>query len=118
MLRVLLIIAAVFTAYWILSRIRKHKVKLEDAIFWVCFAFVLVIIGIFPHILYWMSGIVGIMSPANLVFLVIIFLLIAKVFMLSIKNSQLEDKIEVLAAEVALAERAKEKEREQQNNQA
>ena len=111
-LRILLIIAASFTAYWILSRIRKHKVKLEDAIFWVCFAFVLVIIGVFPQILYWLANLLGIMSPANLVFLVIIFLLIAKVFVLAIKNSQLEDKIEVLAAEVALAERAKEKERE------
>ncbi len=111
-LRILLIVAAVFTAYWILSRIRKHKVKLEDAIFWVCFALVLVVIGIFPQILYWLTNLLGIMSPANLVFLIMIFLLIAKIFMLSIKNSQLEDKIEVLAAEVALAERAKEKERE------
>lgn len=111
-LRVLLIVAAVFTAFWILSRIRKHKVKLEDAIFWVCFAVVLIVIGIFPQILYWLTHLLGIMSPANLVFLIMIGLLIAKVFLLSIKNSQLEDKIEVLAAEVALAERVKEKERE------
>jgi hypothetical protein len=36
-LRIMLLIAAVFSAWWILLKIRKCKVKMEDAIFWVCF---------------------------------------------------------------------------------
>ncbi len=42
------------------------------------------------------------MSPANFIFLVIIFLMIEKLFTLSIIVSQLEDKVSVLAAELAL----------------
>ena len=75
---------------------------MEDAIFWVVFALILCVLGLFPQITYWMTGIIGIMSPANLIFLVIIFLLIEKVFTLSIIVSQLEEKITVLSAEMAL----------------
>ena len=102
MLRMILLFAAVLTALWILSKIRKLKVKMEDAIFWVVFALILLILGIFPDVTYWLTRKMGVMSPANLIFLVIIFLLLEKVFTLSIIVSQLEEKITVLSAETAL----------------
>lgn len=108
-LRMILLFAAVLTAFWILSKIRKLKVKMEDAIFWVVFALVLLILGVFPELTYWLTRKIGVMSPANLIFLVIIFLLLEKVFTLSIIVSQLEDKITVLSAETALRAHAAEK---------
>ena len=105
-LRVLLLVAALFTAGWILHKIRKLKVKMEDAIFWMIFAAILCVLGLFPQITYWMTDLIGIMSPANLIFLIIIFLLMEKVFTLSILVSQLEDKISVLSAEIALRSHA------------
>ncbi len=101
-LRILLLIAAVITAVWILRKIRKLKVKMEDAIFWVVFAVILAILGIFPEISFWLTGKLGVQSPANLIFLLMIALLLEKVFTLSIIVSQLEDKIDVLSAEIAL----------------
>lgn len=101
-LRILLLLAGIVTAIWILWRVRKAKVKMEDAIFWICLALVLFVMGTFTNVTFWLSGVLGIQSPANCVFIIIIALLIEKVFTLSIKLSQLEDKIEVLAAEVAL----------------
>lgn len=101
-LRMLLLIGAICTAGWILRKIRKLKVKMEDAIFWMIFAGILCVLGIFPELTYWLTGVMGIMSPANLIFLVIIFLLIEKVFTLSIIVSQLEEKVSILSAEVAL----------------
>ena len=71
-LRVLLLVAALFTAGWILHKIRKLKVKMEDAIFWMIFAAILCVLGLFPQITYWMTDLIGIMSPANLIFLIII----------------------------------------------
>ena len=76
--------------------------KLEDAIFWIIFAVFLAILGIFPELTYWATGKIGLMSPANLIFLVVIFLLIEKVFTLSMVVSQLEDKVTTLSAELAL----------------
>ncbi len=101
-LRVLLLFAALLTAGWILYKIRKLKVKMEDAIYWVVFAGILCVMGLCPEVTYWLSGWIGIMSPANFIFLVIIFLLLEKIFTLSILVSQLEEKVTVLSAEVAL----------------
>ena len=58
--------------------------------------------GVFPEIVYKLTDLIGIMSPANLVFLIMIIILFEKVFTLSIIVSQLEEKITVLSAEVAL----------------
>ena len=46
------------------------------------------------------------MSPSNLVFVIIIFLLVEKIFTLSLIVSQLEEKISILSAEVALRSKA------------
>lgn len=105
-LKALLVVASILTVAWIFRKIRKNKVKMEDAIFWIFFASILLILAIFPEISYKLCQIFGIMSPSNLVFLVIIFLLVEKIFTLSIIVSQLEDKIGVLSAEVALRSKA------------
>lgn len=108
-LRVLLFFAAIATGGWILYKIRKLQVKMQDAIFWVVFAAILFVLGIFPEACYWLTDKFGIMSPANLIFLVVIFLLLEKVFTLSIVVSQLEEKVSVLSSEVALRSNAAEK---------
>lgn len=101
-LRYILIIASIIVMIWILHKIRRSKVKMEDAIFWIIFGVILLILAIFPQISYKLSQILGIMSPANLIFLVIICLLVEKIFTLSIATSQLEEKVTILSAEVAL----------------
>lgn len=101
-LRVLLLIASLVTAVWILRKIRKNRVKQEDALYWLCFAFMLAIFGIFPGLSFIMSSILGIQSPANFIFLAIIALLMEKLLSLSIQVSALENKLEIMAAELAL----------------
>lgn len=108
-LRVLLFFSALVTGGWILHKIRKLQVKMQDAIFWVVFAVVLFVLGVFPEACYWLTNKLGMMSPANLVFLVVCFLLMEKVFTLSIIVSQLEEKISVLSAEIALRSNAADK---------
>lgn len=101
-LRILLLIASLVTAVWILRKIRKNRVKQEDALYWLCFAFMLAIFGIFPGLSFIMSSILGIQSPANFIFLAIIALLMEKLLSLSIQVSALENKLEIMAAELAL----------------
>lgn len=108
-LRALLIFASLMTVIWILRQIRKFKVKMEDAIFWMFFAAILLLLAIVPELSFKLSELLGFMSPINLVFIVIIFLLVEKIFTLSIIVSQLEEKIAVLSAEVALRSKAETK---------
>lgn len=101
-LRALLLLAALVTIIWILHKIRRLKVKMDDAIFWMFFSGILLMLGLFPEIAYKLTGLFGMMSPANLIFLVMIIILFEKVFTLSILVSQLEEKVTVLSAELAL----------------
>lgn len=101
-LRVLLLFASISTAIWILRKIRKNKVKQEDALYWICFSVLLAILGIFPKLSYMMSNLLGIMSPANFIFMVIIAVLLEKIFSLSIQLSFLESKMEIMAMELAI----------------
>ena len=108
-LRILLLVTALLTAVWILRKIRRLKVRMEDAIYWVVVAVLLAVLGNFPEVSYYLTRKLGMISPSNLIFLVIIFLLMEKVFTLSILVSQLEDKVTVLSAEVALRAHSAEK---------
>lgn len=101
-LRVVLLIAAVFSIGWIITRIRKAKVRLEDTFFWVVMSVVLLILGLFPGVSYWLTSVLGVISPANLVFLIMISLLFEKLLTMSIMHSQMQDKYVTMAAEMAL----------------
>ena len=101
-LRIILLTVSVLTAIWILRKIRKNRVKQEDAMFWICFAIMLAALGIFPQISFTMARLLRIQAPVNFVFLSIIAILIYKLFTLSIKVSFLESKIEIMAAELAI----------------
>lgn len=102
LLRVLLLVASLLTAAWILRKIRKSRLRQEDAAFWICFAMILAILGVFPQLSFKMAKLLGIQSPANFVFLAVICLLLEKMLSLSIQISMLENKMETMAAELAL----------------
>ena len=101
-LRALLIIVSVLATTGVIGRIRKAKMQIEDAVFWVLFSFLLILLAVVPRVLYFFTELLGMQSPANLLFLVIIGLLLMKVFSMSIKMSLLEEKLKTLAQNEAL----------------
>ena len=101
-LRIVLLVAAVFSSGWIVYRIRKAQVSLEDTLFWLVAAIILAVLGLFPQISYWMAKVFGIQSPSNFVFLMVIGLLFEKLLTMSIMNSQMKEKYVSMAAEMAL----------------
>ena len=101
-LRVVLLVAAAFSALWIIYRIRKAKVRLEDTLFWIATAIILLVLGLFPQVSYWAAGVLGIQSPTNFIFFEMICLLFEKLLTMSIIHSQMEDKYVTMAAEMAL----------------
>ncbi|MFR9307816.1 MAG: DUF2304 domain-containing protein [Lachnospiraceae bacterium] len=107
-LRLILIIVSLAATAGVMGRIRKAKMQIEDAVFWVLFSFLLILLALCPPLLYFFTGLLGMQSPANLLFLVIIGLLILKVFSMSVRQSLLEEKLSTLAQELALKELAEE----------
>ena len=103
-MRCLLFAGALGTLWYILKKIRKNRVEIDYSIFWILFSGVLVLTSIFPGVITWAAEVLGFMSPANMVFLLVIFLLVLKLFSMTLKLSALENKIKVLTHHIALAE--------------
>ena len=101
-LRIVLLIAAILTAVFMLTKIRNSKIKIEDSVFWLVFSITLALLAIFPIIAETAADMIGIISPVNCIFLIIIFILIIKIFFMTIKISQIESKLEHLVQEIAI----------------
>ena len=101
-LRILLIFGALLTLYFVLTRIRKAAIRTSDAVFWFVFAGCLVILAVFPQIIFFFSNLLGVQSPANLVFLVIVAILLVKEFTSTVEIAKLKDKVSVLTQLIAL----------------
>ncbi|MDD6435230.1 MAG: DUF2304 domain-containing protein [Clostridiales bacterium] len=104
MLRTVLIIMSVLVLFVIIRRVRLSKARIEDSMFWVLFAMLLVVFSVFPKAASFISGIVGTMSTANFIYLLVIFLLIVKLFSMSMRLSQLETKLMELVQRIAIDE--------------
>ena len=101
-LRILLIAVALISSGSMLRKIRKSKLQIEYTLFWVIFSVLLILMAIFPGVVQVVANWFGINSPANLVFAAIIFILLVKVFLMTVELSNLEVKLKELAQKFAL----------------
>ena len=107
-LRILLLVVPLLSFVTVLRRIRKSRMKIDDAVSWVLLAGLLVLMGVFPQAIVWLARLLGVESPANLVFLIFIFILLLRVFQLSIHVSKIEAKLEKFAQKYAIEQKDKE----------
>ncbi len=108
-LRIILLVGAILTMIYFLHQIRKNRMQIEYAISWSLFSAGLLILGIFPGIVIWASKLIGVESPANMLYLCIIFLLILKQFSTTVKLSKMNQQITVLTQSMALEHADREK---------
>lgn len=101
-LGIILVIGSIVTFLFITRLVKKSTIRIEDSIFWIIFSVILVIISIFPKIVYHVSDKLGFQSPANLVYLIIIFILMVNQFLMSIKVSRLTIKQKELVQAIAI----------------
>ncbi len=116
LLRILLVTISVLTFAYIIVNIRKSKVKLESLIFWIIFGLMLILLSVFPKIAMFASTLSGFYAPINFILVSIIFLLIYKVFTLTMQLSQVQQKLEELVRHIALKEAENEKAEKQEKN--
>lgn len=107
-LRGILIVVSVLNMLNVLKRVRKSKLQIEYSIFWIVFSVVLTVLAVFPQIMIQLAEVIGIQSPANMVFLIVIFALMFKSFNATLEISQLQYRIQELTQKIALEEHEKE----------
>lgn len=110
-LRILLFLGSVVVFTIISLCIRNRRIQLKDGIFWVAFGFLLILVSVFPVLAVWASSILGIQSPSNCVFLILIFLLGCHQFFLTIRISRLEIKNNQLVQNIAIYRKLEDEEK-------
>ena len=75
-LRAVLIIVSIIATRELLVRIRKSRMQIEDSVFLVLLAFFCILLAVFPRILYFFTDLLNMRSPANLLFLFMIAMLL------------------------------------------
>lgn len=101
-LRLMLIGCSTLMLLYAAYRIRRSAMRLEDSIVWILMGAFFILISVFPDIIYALCAWLGIMSPSNLVYLIVIAFLMIQVFYDAIKISALGARVDSLAQEVAL----------------
>ena len=106
--RVILVIVSILTMAFMMRKIRQAKVQIEAALFWVIMALILVVFSLFPAVADACAHLLGIYSTANFLFLFMIFLLIVKVFGMTLQMSQMESRQKELVQRIALDQKDRE----------
>ena len=106
--RVILVIVSILTMAFMMRKIRQAKVQIEAALFWVIMALILVVFSLFPAVADACAHLLGIYSTPNFLFLFMIFLLIVKVFGMTLQMSQMESRQKELVQRIALDQKERE----------
>lgn len=109
-LQIALIIGAIATYTYVIYKIRKSNVRIDDMIVWIIGSVLLLILSIFPIIPAKISSILGFISASNFIFCAIIFFLLLMVFSLSVKLSQQHEKLKDITHNLAMLEKKLEEE--------
>lgn len=101
-LRIVLMIGALLNFIFVCRKLHKSQLKFTSAAFWIFFSVTLLLLGIFPQIGIFFATRLGVVSSVNFIYLVIIALLVVRSFLLTIRVSELENKLYELVEEQAV----------------
>ena len=104
-LQVFLVIISIIVFIAIIRFIKKSKLSTQMAVIWILWSICLILISVFPTIIYNLSKILGIIAPMNTLFLLMMFILYCLVFFLYLRISILEYKLKTLAQHIGIHEK-------------
>lgn len=110
-LRSVLLAASLLILIYMLNRIRRARLRIADAVFWIMFALSLVLLSVFPQIAYWGANLLRIESPANLVLVYINGILLIRSFTYTVNISRSGTRTDVLAQKLAIYQKMAEDEK-------
>lgn len=103
-LQLFFLIASIITLVFVIRKIRKHKLNIDDSIGWILWSLLLLVFSIFPQIPIAISDLLGFQSPSNFVLCLFIFFLYIFVFYQTITISTLKEKNKKLIQKLSLKE--------------
>lgn len=103
-LQIVFILSCCILLIIFINMIRKNKLNIKYSLVWLFSIITILLLSIFPQILYYFSALIGIEKPSNLVFVIGILFLGIIIFSLTISQSRKSTKLIKLAQEFAILE--------------
>ena len=100
--KIFLIAGSLLFFIFLLRTFKKSKLNIDVVTLWIIFALAMILIAIFPEVVYFFANLIGIESPTNALYLVIIFIMLVMIFFLFVRISKLEIKINKLVETIAI----------------
>ncbi len=96
------VVVVVVVVVALIYLLRTRRIREKYAAIWLLLTLAVVILGVFPQLAYWLSALLGVQTPSNLVFSIALLVLVAICVQLSTEVSRLEETTRTLAEEIAL----------------
>ncbi|MBN9202767.1 MAG: hypothetical protein ABS61_09275 [Microbacterium sp. SCN 70-18] len=103
------ILLAVLLLGVVVTLLVRRQLREKYAALWIIIGAAVLVLGLFPELLRWMTAAFGFQLPANLLFTIAIILLLGVALHLSWELSRAEEEIRRLAEEVAILREAVER---------
>ena len=87
----------------VISMLLARKLREKYAVMWIVIGLAVLVLGLFPQLLLWLTETLGVQVPANLLFSLAIVLLLGVSLHLSWELSQAEEEIRRSAEEAAIS---------------
>lgn len=87
----------------VVGMLLARKLREKYAVMWLVIGLAVLLLGLFPQLLLWLTDTLGVAVPANLLFSLAIVLLLGVTLHLSWELSQAEEEIRRVAEETAIA---------------
>ena len=98
------IVASILVLVVVVELLRRRRLRERHAIWWFVAGLLALIVSVFPSSLVWLSGVLGVAVPTNLIFFVSIAILFLVCLQASAELTELESKTRRLAEQSALLE--------------
>ena len=106
-LQIVLVLASLLTFVYVIRRIRKHKLNIDDSILWIIWSVILLVLSLFPDLSKTLSQLLGFESTSNFILTGFIFCLYIMVFFQNIKISELKEKNKSLVQKLSIDKKNK-----------
>lgn len=103
-LQLLAIVLCLLFLVYVVRLVAKERLLLKYSLLWLLLAVVVLVVACFPRISYWLSGLLGFITPSNFIFFVGLFCLMAIALSLSVIVSRQTLRIKDLTQRIALLE--------------
>ena len=103
-LQIAMLIAIAVYFFLLILLLKKKRLLLKYSLLWLFAGFVMLVLAIFPSIISWISSVLGIYSPVNALFAIVLFYVIILLVSLTAIVSAQNEKIKRLIQREAILE--------------